>query len=36
MKSGNCSDAVTDMSVWLQPAASEDVAHPDVDGGRDA
>jgi hypothetical protein len=25
---------VTDMTAWLQPAASEDVAHPDVDGGR--
>jgi hypothetical protein len=33
-KSGNCSDAVTDMSAWLQPAASEHVAHPDADGGR--
>jgi hypothetical protein len=32
-KIGNCSDAVTDMSAWLQPAASKDVAHPDVEGG---
>ena len=29
-------DAVTDMSAWHQPAASEDVAHPHVDGARDA
>jgi hypothetical protein len=26
--------AVTDRSARLQPAASEDVAHPDADGGR--
>ena len=25
-----------DMSAWLLPAASEDVAHPEVDGGGDA
>jgi hypothetical protein len=29
-------DAVTDMFAWLQPAAPEDVAHPNMDGGRNA